>query len=83
MPLARAISSPSAKTSPCTKAIVRVTHKQFGDLAMQNTFPKLSDTPGEVRWTGPELGEHTDEVLTDVLGLSAGDIAKLRELGVV
>jgi formyl-CoA transferase len=65
------------------EAIVRVTHKQFGDLAMQNTFPKLSDTPGEVRWTGPELGEHTDQVLTDVLGLSAGDIAKLRELGVV
>jgi formyl-CoA transferase len=65
------------------EAIVRVTHKQFGDLAMQNTFPKLSDTPGEVRWTGPDLGEHTDQVLTDVLGLSAGDIAKLRELGVV
>jgi len=65
------------------EAIVRVTHKQFGDLAMQNTFPKLSDTPGEVRWTGPELGEHTDQVLTDVLGLSSGDIAKLRELGVV
>ena len=39
------------------EAIVRVTHKQFGDLAMQNTFPKLSDTPGEVRWTGPEEGE--------------------------
>jgi formyl-CoA transferase len=65
------------------EAIVRVTHKQFGDLAMQNTFPKLSDTPGEVRWTGPDLGEHTDQVLTDVLGLSSGDIAKLRELGVV
>jgi formyl-CoA transferase len=65
------------------EAIVRVTHKQFGDLAMQNTFPKLSDTPGEVRWVGPELGEHTDQVLADVLGKSASDIAKLRELGTV
>ena len=65
------------------EAIVRVMHQQFGDLAMQNTFPKLSDTPGEVRWIGPELGEHTDQVLTDVLGLSPGDIAKLRELDVV
>ena len=37
------------------------------------------------RCAGPArtLGEHTDQVLTDVLGLSAGDIAKLRELGVV
>ena len=52
------------------EAIVRVAHPQFGELAMQNAFPKLSDTPGEVRWAGPELGEHTDEVLTDVLGLS-------------
>ena len=50
---------------------------------MQNTFPKLSDTPGQVRWVGPELGEHTDAVLTEVLGMSAGDIAKLRDLGVV
>jgi formyl-CoA transferase len=65
------------------EAIVRVTHRQFGDLAMQNTFPKLSDTPGEVRWVGPELGEHTDQVLADVLGKSADDIAKLRELGTV
>jgi crotonobetainyl-CoA:carnitine CoA-transferase CaiB-like acyl-CoA transferase len=32
---------------------------------------------------GPELGEHTDQVLADVLGKSASDIAKLRELGTV
>jgi formyl-CoA transferase len=65
------------------EAIVRVVHRQFGDLAMQNTFPKLSDTPGQVRWVGPELGEHTDQVLADVLGRSEADIAKLRELGTV
>ncbi len=64
-------------------AIVRVAHKQFGSLAMQNAFPKLSHTPGEVRWAGPELGEHTDEVLREALGRSTEDIAKLRSLGVV
>ena len=52
-------------------------------MVLQNTFPKLSDTPGEVRWVGPELGEHTDQVLTDILGLSSADIASLRDLGVV
>jgi formyl-CoA transferase len=30
---------------------------------MQNAFPKLSATPGRVRWPGPELGEHTEAVL--------------------
>lgn len=64
-------------------AIVRVAHKQFGDIAMQNTFPKLSDTPGEVRWAGPELGEHTDAVLGGLLGLTEDRLAQLREHGVI
>jgi crotonobetainyl-CoA:carnitine CoA-transferase CaiB-like acyl-CoA transferase len=44
--------------------------------------PKLSETPGGTRWIGPELGEHTDEVLAS-LGYSAEQIAALREDGVL
>ena len=44
--------------------------------------PKLSDTPGAVRWQGPKLGEHTDAVLAR-LGMTPGEIARLRERGVV
>ena len=44
--------------------------------------PKLSETPGGTRWIGPELGEHTDEVLV-TLGYSAEQIAALREDGVL
>ena len=44
--------------------------------------PKLSETPGSTRWIGPEVGEHTDEVLA-VLGYSAEQIAALREDGVL
>ncbi|HPG15503.1 MAG TPA: CoA transferase, partial [Microthrixaceae bacterium] len=51
------------------KAIVTMAHPQLGDFPMQNVVPKLSDTPGEVRWVGPELGEHTDEVLAEALDL--------------
>ncbi len=40
----------------------------FGDLPMQNVVPKLSDTPGEIRWVGPALGEHNDEIYRGVLG---------------
>ena len=44
--------------------------------------PKLSETPGGTRWIGPELGEHTDEVLAS-LGCSPEQIAALRSEGVL
>jgi formyl-CoA transferase len=64
-------------------AIVRMAHPTLGDFPMQNVVPKLSDTPGRVRWVGPELGEHTDEVLASALGKSPEEIDKLREAGIV
>jgi len=39
---------------------------------------KMSETPGAVRTLGPELGQHTDEVLRALLGLSTDDLARLR-----
>jgi crotonobetainyl-CoA:carnitine CoA-transferase CaiB-like acyl-CoA transferase len=56
---------------------------RLGPLAVPGVFPALSDTPGEIRWLGPELGEHTDEVLREVLGRSDQEIAGLRADGVV
>lgn len=63
-------------------AIVETDHPVFGRIKMQNAFPKLSETPGGVRWPGPTLGEHTDAVL-DGLGLDAARIAELKAKGVV
>jgi formyl-CoA transferase len=54
---------------------------RFGELAMQNVAPRLSRTPGGVRWTGPELGEHTHEVLGGLLGLSPPEIDELAAGG--
>ena len=51
-------------------------------VKMPGIVPKLSDTPGEVRWQGPALGEHTDSVLSD-LGFNASDVARLRSEGAV
>jgi len=65
------------------EAIVEVPHPVFGQVKMQNVFPKLSATPGKVRWPGPALGEHTDAVLTRTLGLTPAEIATLRAEGVV
>ena len=64
-------------------AIITMTHPEFGELPMQNVAPKLSDTPGEVRWVGPELGQHTREVLADVLGKSDDEIDSLAEAGII
>lgn len=47
---------------------------------MPGIVPKLSDTPGGVEWTGPQLGEHNAEVLGE-LGYSAEDIATLKASG--
>jgi formyl-CoA transferase len=55
----------------------------FGQVKMQNVFPKLSETPGEVRWAGPALGEHTEAVLGEVLGLPAEKIAALKAGGTI
>jgi len=65
------------------ESIVEVAHPVFGAVKMQNAFPRLSATPGGVRWPGPGLGEHTDAVLAEVAGLSAQVIAGLRAKRVV
>ncbi|MDB5456837.1 MAG: L-carnitine dehydratase/bile acid-inducible protein [Caulobacter sp.] len=64
-------------------SIVEVAHPVFGKVKMQNAFPRLSDTPGGVRWPGPALGEHTEAVLREVAGLDPARIADLRARGVV
>ncbi len=55
----------------------------IGRLPMQNVFPKLSNTPGEIRWTGPELGQHNYEIYCGLLGLSEAEVADLRERGII
>ena len=51
-------------------------------VKMPGIVPKLSETPGAVRWQGPALGAHTDSVLAD-LGFDEAAIAALRQKGAV
>lgn len=64
------------------EAIVEVPDASLGSVTMQGVFPKLSATPGRVRWTGPELGADTDDILSRRLGYSAEQVAQLRQDGV-
>jgi crotonobetainyl-CoA:carnitine CoA-transferase CaiB-like acyl-CoA transferase len=50
-------------------------------LVIPALLPKLSDTPGKTLWPGPELGAHNDEILGDMLGLSADEITALKDAG--
>jgi formyl-CoA transferase len=60
------------------EAIVEVEHPVLGAFKMQNVFPKLSETPGNVRWTGPDMGTHTYDVLRDILGYDDTKIEALK-----
>ncbi|CAB3702282.1 CaiB/BaiF CoA transferase family protein [Paraburkholderia rhynchosiae] len=51
-------------------------------VKMPGIVPKLSDTPGKVRWQGPALGEHTGSVLRE-LGFASEEIERLRREGAV
>jgi len=50
-------------------------------LKIPAMIPKLSDTPGETRWPGPALGAHNEEILGEILGMSAEEIGRLKEAG--
>ena len=65
------------------EAIVRVADHTFGEIAMQNVAPKLSETPGEIRRAAPLLGEHNDEIYRGLLGLSEAELAALKDDGII
>ena len=44
---------------------------------------RLSETPGRVYCGAPVLGEHTEEILSSILGLSQAEIVALRKEGVI
>ena len=63
--------------------VVEVEDPEIGPFPMQNVIPRLSETPGKVRWTGPELGQHNAEVYEKVLGLGEEEQSSLRERGII
>ncbi|MFF3574533.1 CaiB/BaiF CoA transferase family protein [Nocardia jiangxiensis] len=62
-------------------SVLRIDDPELGPLKMPNIPFRLSDTPGEIRTTGPKLGEHTAEILAR-FGVDEQHLSELREQGV-
>jgi len=60
-----------------------LTESRIGDLAVPEVVPRLSDTPGEIRWLGEGLGAQNMEVFGGLLGLDSDDLGALREQGII
>lgn len=63
--------------------LVNIPHAQNPDFRMVGSPVKLSDTPVEYKRPAPMLGEHTGEVLSTRLGLSAEALELLKDKGII
>ena len=57
--------------------------RDLGEIAFPGVVPRLGDEPGAIRWLGPDLGQHNDEIYGDLLDLDADTRATLRASHVV
>ena len=53
------------------------------DMKIPAVSPKLSKTPAQTRWIGPELGAHNKEVWSDLAGVEEDALASLKESGII
>jgi len=66
------------------QSIVSVDDPDLGTVRMQNTFPRMSETPGKINFTGPtNMGTHNHEIYIERLGMSEDDVQRLKEEGII
>jgi crotonobetainyl-CoA:carnitine CoA-transferase CaiB-like acyl-CoA transferase len=63
--------------------VVDFDHPQHGTIGQIGLPVRLSETPGSLRAPAPELGQHSEEILLDLLGYDWDRISALREKGVL
>jgi crotonobetainyl-CoA:carnitine CoA-transferase CaiB-like acyl-CoA transferase len=86
LPCGRINSLPEVFSHPQAQArqmTLEIEHPTAGPLRLTGFPYKLSQTPAEIDRPPPTLGEHTDEVLTGVLGYSPDEVASLRGTGAI
>jgi formyl-CoA transferase/succinyl-CoA--D-citramalate CoA-transferase len=86
VPAGRIFTAPDMLRDPQYLArdmVRRLTSKQGWEVPMTGVVPRFTETPGSIRRAGPSLGEDTDDVLRELLGLGCDEIASLRSQGAV
>jgi len=76
--LAQVVEHPQVKARG---SIVEIEHPRAGKVRVVGVPVRLSETPGSVRTPSPSRGEHTAEVLHELLGLNAAAVEALRASG--
>lgn len=63
--------------------IVEVPYAPLGTVKIPGIVPVFSETPGEIKWAGPALGEHNEEIYKQWLNKSEEELIRLKEDGVI
>lgn len=87
IPYGRIFTAPDMLTDPqfaARELIERYEDEVLGqEVPMAAPVPQFSRTPGRIASTGPQLGQHTDQVLGEVAGYTQEEIGQLRVKGVI
>ena len=87
VPAGKVYRAPEMLADPHFKAreaIIEVQTERFGRLKMQNVVPRLSDTPSSVRSPAPSIvGQHNAEIYGGLLGMTDGELAALKDAGII
>jgi crotonobetainyl-CoA:carnitine CoA-transferase CaiB-like acyl-CoA transferase len=62
---------------------IKMMPSRGGEIAVPEVVPRLSGTPGEIRWLGESLGARNDDILEGLLGLTEQEVKSLRIAGVI
>jgi alpha-methylacyl-CoA racemase len=86
IPIGKVYSSDEVFTDPhiCSRGIVvELDHPKGGKIKHIGIPFKLADTPGRVRSVAPEIGQHTQSIITEMLNYTKEDLAKFQEQHVI
>ncbi|MEC3947664.1 CoA transferase [Sphingobium sp. HWE2-09] len=85
IPNSRAYTAADAVADPQYRAramVQEVEDPLLGTMLHSGIVPHVPESPGTVRWTGPAIGQHSDEILRDI-GLTESEAAALRKEQVI
>jgi crotonobetainyl-CoA:carnitine CoA-transferase CaiB-like acyl-CoA transferase len=86
IPIGKVYSSDEVFTDPHVVSrhiVVEIDHPGGGNIKHVGIPFRLSETPGKVRSVAPEMGQHTQEILSEILNYAEEDVAKLKEQGAI